>query len=168
MTDRPASPARQPSQRCRHHESASRVSRPAREFTGTEQCVPLVIPSLAARAGCGLAVLGMLMGSLCLMGASEGGPLKGQSWGRASVEAAIVFMAFALAGWAVAALSRLIAAVILEHLERANNTSDRFAVQAAEAVALLERMTVAMENGGRLATTKPRRRSIVRVRWPRS
>jgi hypothetical protein len=108
-----------------------------------------------AAAGCGLAVLGMLLGALCFMGASEAGPPKGQGWGRASVEAAVVLLAFVLAGWAVAALSRLMTAVVLEHFERVNSTADRFAGQVADAVALLERMTVAMETGGRPSVSSP-------------
>jgi hypothetical protein len=159
MTDPPASSVEpDESKGAEHHEPASPVAgRSLGNITGTEQVRAAYhsISLFGAAAGCGLAVLGMLLGALRLMGASEGGPLQGQGWGRASVEAAIVLLAFVLAGCAVAALSRLMTAAIREHFEGANHTADRFAVQVAEAVALLERMTVAMENGGRSAVSRP-------------
>jgi hypothetical protein len=159
MTAPPASSVEPDESNAAEHDEPARpvAGRSLGNLTGIEQvrasCHSFQL--FGAAAGCGLAVLGMLLGALRLVGASEGGPLQGQGWARASIEAAIVLLAFVLAGWAVAGLSRLMTAAILERLERANDTADRFAVQVVEAVALLERMTVAMENGGRPAVSRP-------------
>ena len=78
-------------------------------------------------------------------------------------------LAFLLAGWGVAALSRLMAAAILEHLERVARLSDHLSTQATQGLALLERIAEAWNDRDAIGRFEfPHRGSSGPDRWPRS
>ena len=120
-------------------------------------------------AGWGTAAVGVLIGALHLVEASERGPSPWQGWARSGLEAAIAVVGFGLAGWAVAAFSRLIG--------RGDSGTSRTGVAGlrtavapgvAQAIDLLERLTWPLKAavGRRLRGANPALDR--RGRWPRS
>ncbi len=73
------------------------------------------------------------------------GRLARLAWARAGLSAASAVLAFVLAGWGVAALSRITAAAILEYLERAARLSERLSVGRPRYLLSLERIAESLE-----------------------
>jgi hypothetical protein len=106
-------------------------------------------------AGWGFVVLGLLFGALELMGGHADGLPDQRGWVRAAVEAAIKVLAFVLSGWALATLSSLLEAALLQYFFRASPVSERLEIQVAQSLALLERIAIAIEARGAPVASTP-------------
>jgi hypothetical protein len=96
-------------------------------------------------AGWGFAVLGILRGAVPLVELSAAGPAGPAAWARAGLWAAFAVLAFVLAGWGVTAVVRVMVALIMDYLERANRLSEHLSIRASEGIAVLGRLTENLE-----------------------
>jgi hypothetical protein len=111
--------------------------------TGRSACRAL--SAFGEWAGWVFAVLGILAGAVPLVDLVGAGPAGPAVWARAGLSAAFAVLAFLLLGRGVTALARVVAASILECLDRIAQLSELLSRRASEGLALLERMTDSLE-----------------------
>jgi len=108
-------------------------------------------------AGRGMFVLGLIGAAGQFVLPVGSGLSDRPAWASAALSSAAWVLAWGLAGWGVAALSRVTAAAIGEYLERVARVSDHLSNGAAQGIALLERIAVALEQRGGSASSGPAR-----------
>jgi len=127
------------------------------------------LEQLGYRAGWALAALGLLAGSISMLErAVQDGSRAG--WATVLLRAGLWTAGCGLGGWALAVLSRAAAAVSIAALDRANQNTEKLSSQAAQTVALLERITRVVEERRAVGAENPRdiEKAAVRVEIERA
>jgi hypothetical protein len=98
------------------------------------------LATFGPRLGWGLVILGLLGGlGRALESAAEGVPTVA-GWTRAVASGASLSLGFGLAGWGMAQLCQMVAALVIDHVERAGSGSRELIAELARATAALERL----------------------------
>jgi hypothetical protein len=142
------------------------IVQPSRLLPGGSACRSLAV--FGTWAGWGLAALGVMAGAEHLLDSGAVSATNPARFASAVLGAFFWLLAFCLAGWGVAVITRMMASTILDCLEHAARASESQSHTISQAVAQLERLVESLRQPVRPTISNPelaenRARSIAEI-----